>query len=234
MKTYTAPADEIIRLAADRIGALLRAQPASVLALSAGGDCLRLYRELAVRCRAGTLDLTEARFFAVAEFDGLSDGDPRSCRSRLREALLAEADPSGERSVFLSVENAETYDAQIAAAGGLTLAILGLGPRGRIGFNEPATPFKAVTHRQKLTKASGRELAALFGGEEQVPAFGYTMGIHTLTQAKRTLVLALGEERAELVFRMLYARTDSFVPAAFLQLPLEVEVYLDPAAAAKL
>lgn len=234
MKTCTAHTDDIIRLAADRIGELLRAQPGSVLALSANDDCLRLYRELRSRCRAGTLNLSEAHFFAVAELEGLRDGDPRSCRSRLREALLAEADPDGARSVFLTAENAEEYDERIAAAGGLSLAILGLGARGRVGFNEPATPFDAVTHRQKLTKATRRELAALFGGEEQVPEHGCTMGIQTLLRAKNTLVLALGEERADPVFRMLYARTDSFVPAAFLQLSPEVGVYLDTAAAANI
>ena len=74
----------------------------------------------------------------------------------------------------------------------------------------------------------------LFGGEEQVPAYGVTLGIHALIRAGKRIVLAFGEERADPVFRMLYARTDSFVPAAFLQIPLETEIYLDPAAAAKI
>ncbi len=234
MKTNIADRETILARAADRVCEWLREEPAARLLLSAHGDCLPLYRELRRRMEAGALDLSRARFFGAAEFEGLPDGAPDSCRSRLREALLAAADPGGKRTAFLTGENAADYDAAIEAAGGLTLSILGLGERGRVGFNEPGTPFDSPTHRQKLTKATKRELAALFGSEERVPDYGWTVGIHTLICARRTLVLALGEQRADPVFRMLYARTDSFVPAAFLQLPPEVEIYLDPAAASRL
>lgn len=234
MKTTVAEAPEILRLAADCFMRQLEGKNAPVIALGANDDCLALYRELSRRCAEGRLDLTGARFFAVGEFEGLPSDDPRSCRSRLREALLAAADPAGERSFFPSADNAAEYDALIAAAGGPDLAVLGVGTRGRIGFNEPATAYDSGTHRQKLTKATKRELAPIFGGEEQTPDFAYTMGIHTILSAGAILVPAFGEERAEPVFRMLYARTDSFVPAAFLQLPLQVEIFLDSAAAGKL
>lgn len=234
MKTIIECRDEILRRASDRIVELLREKPEAVLALSANDDCLALYCELARLSREGELDLSKARFFAVTEFDGLSGKDPRSCRARLRDALLREADPRSERSIFLSPVLEPAYGQLIAEAGGLDLAILGVGERGRIGFNEPATPFDSVTHRQKLTKATQRELAPLFGGEELVPSYGYTMGIHTLLGANEIVVIALGEQRAVPVFRMLYARTDSFVPAAYLQLPSLVTVYLDGAAAARL
>ncbi len=228
MKTTVMEQPDIIRSAAERIEELLAAKPDAVLALSASDDCLRLYRELD-ECL-----FSRARFFALTAFEGLDDSDPRSTRERLREALLNRADPRGERSTFLTPQNLEDYDALLRAAGGPDLVILGIGPRGRIGFNEPATPYDSLTHRQKLTKATGRELAPLFGGEEQVPVYGYTMGIQSILSAKRVLVFALGEERADPVFRMLYARTDSFVPAAFLQLSTEVEVFLDKDAAQKL
>lgn len=234
MKTIISDRAETLRRAADAIEEILVRKPEAVLALSADDDCLALYRELAARVRAGRLDFSRARFFAAAEFEGLEPEDEKSCRSRLKSALLDEVDPAGERSIFLSAGKEESYDATIAGCGGLDLAVLGVGERGRIGFNEPATPFDSITHRQKLTKATKRSLAPLFGGEEQVPDFGYTMGIHTLLGAGELLVLACGEERADPVFRMLYARTDSFVPAAFLQLPLQVSVYLDEAAASKL
>lgn len=234
MKTITGEPDQLRRLAADRIEEYLAEHPKARLALAANDDCLSLYRELALRFKAGSQALTQARFFSVTEFDGLESDDPHSCRCRLRKALLDTVDPGRERSVFLTAENESCYDARIAEAGGLELAILGIGERGRIGFNEPGTPFDSQTHRQKLTKATRRELSALFGGEENVPDFGFTMGIHTLLGAKEILVFACGEDKADPVFRMLYARTDSFVPAAFLQLPLEVTLFADDAAASKL
>ena len=234
MKTIIGETSQILMQAADQITDYISAHPKAKLALGANDDCLMLYRELSSRCALGTLDLSCVCFFAVTEFDGITADDPNSCRSRLRETLLDAVDPHGERTAFLRSENEEAYDVIIAEAGGLDLAILGIGQRGRVGFNEPGTPFDSVTHRQKLTKATKRELSGLFGGEEQVPAFGLTMGIHTILGAKEILVFASGEEKADPVFRMLYARDDSFVPAAFLQLPLQVTVYVDEAAAAKL
>ena len=234
MKTITGEKSPILSRAADQIADYINAHPHAVLALGANDDCLLLYRELGRRCAMGTLDLADVRFFAATEFEGIAVDDPTGCRSRLREALPDAADPHGARTVFLHAENAEKYDALIAEAGGLDLAILGVGQRGRIGFNEPGTPFDSRTHRQKLTKATKRELSGLFGGEDRVPDFGLTMGIHTILGAKEILVFACGEEKADPIFRMLYARDDSFVPAAFLQLPLQVTVYADEEAAAKL
>ena len=233
MKTFVSDPSPV-SAAADRIAELLRERPEAVIALGANDDCLALYAELTERCRSGRLDLSRARFFAAGAFYGLPASDENSCRSRLRRALLRTADPTGERSFFLSDDLEFSYDEMIAEAGGLDLAILGIGERGRLVFNEPATPFDAVTHRQKLTKATRRELAPIFGAEEKVPEFGLTMGIHTLLGAKRILVIAQGSEKANPVFRMLYARTDTFVPAAFLQIPLAVELYLDSAAASEL
>lgn len=230
MKTRIADRESALEQASEEIFSLVREKPEAAIALSAHGDCLELYRLLSRRPEL----FDRARFFALTEFEDLSPEDARSCRSRLRKALLDTVDPGLERSVFLSADAAEGCDAQIAQAGGLDLAVVGLGERGRVGFNEPATPFDSPTHRQKLTKATRRELAPVFGGEERVPGFGLTMGIRTIVQARRILVIALGEERADSVFRMLYARDDSFVPAAFLQLPPQVSVYLDEAAAQKL
>ena len=152
----------------------------------------------------------------------------------LESLLVEKTDLRPENCVFLGEENLDAYDEKIASAGGLDLAVLGLGVNAHIGFNEPATPFDSLTHRQKLTDATKRQKAAQFGGFEAVPAYGLTMGIKTLVEAREIMLLALGEEKAEAAFKMLYARTDSAVPAAFLQLPSQVTVYLDEAAGAKL
>lgn len=122
----------------------------------------------------------------------------------------------------------------IAAQGGLDLAVLGLGINAHIGYNEPATPFDSLTHVQKLTAATKRQLATRFGGEENCPEFAVTMGIKTLVSARSIMLLAFGEHKADAVFKMLYGRNDSVIPAAFLQIPLNVTVYLDKEAAQKL
>ena len=234
MKTSILPRRETLAAAARSIAALLNEKPQAVLGVSAGEDCLKLYDALSALCERGELDLSQARFFALTEFEGLARDDARSCRAALQNRLFIPCGIAAEHACFLTADNLEHYDNEIAAAGGLDLAIVGLGLNGRFCFNEPATPYDSLTHRQKLTHKSRLELAPLFDGEEQVPAFGLTAGVKTVVEAKKILVLALGENRADAVYKMLYARTDSFVPAAFLQLPLQVDIYLDEAAAEKL
>ena len=114
------------------------------------------------------------------------------------------------------------------------MAVLGLGVNAHVGYNEPAVPFDSRTHRQKLTDKTRAQLAGQFGSAEAAPAYAWTMGVKTLVSARQILVLAYGEEKAWAVFQMLYARDDSVIPAAFLQIPPEVTVLVDPAAARKL
>lgn len=232
MKTIVSDREDILLRAAEQIKAIVRAKPDAVLALAAGRSLPPLYRILADHVRAGTLSLARVRAFAVTEFDPAPEG--LSCRHALEESLLNETDIRPENCLFLSPEGLEAYDEQISLAGGLDLALLGLGDNAHIGFNEPATPFDSLTHRQKLAPATRRQYGALFGGEELVPEFGLTMGVKTLCSAREIILLALGEEKAEAVCHMLYGRTDSAVPAAFLQVPVHVTVYLDREAASKL
>ena len=232
MKTIVCEKTDCCRRAAQQIRETLIKKPDAVLALSAGRTMTPLFEELARLCAAGELNLRLARVFAVTEFEGCPE--ELSCRAQLERELLASTDLQAENCRFLSGENAADTDGAIAAVGGLDLAVLGLGDNAHFGYNEPATPFDSRTHRQKLTDATRRQLADQFGGEEQVPAYAWTMGVKTLVEAREILVLAFGEEKAKPAFQMLYARDDSFVPAAFLQLPLNVTVYLDQAAAAKI
>lgn len=231
MKTIISTKEDCLNRAADAIRRVLSAKPDAAIAFSAMDDVTALCRKLAEGCARGKQDLSRARLFSVAEFE---DGtDPVICRGRLQTAL-AGTGACEDNCVFLSQENAGDYDARIAAAGGLDLAVLGIGVNARIGLNEPATPFASRTRRQKLAPATRRELAGLFGGEEKVPDYGLTMGIKTLVEAKEILLIAFGETRAKAVFDMLYGRDDSTAPAAFLQVPPNVTVYLDGDAAAKL
>ena len=232
MKTIISTREESDQKAARQLRELLDRKADAVLAFSAGRSMTGLFRELGGMVKAGELSLAEATLFAVTEYESVDES--MSCRRQLETQLLSVTDLKPERCHFLSEGSMETYEDAIQAAGGLDAAVLGLGDNAHIGFNEPATPFDSYTHRQKLTDATRRQSAWLFGSEEAAPAYGYTMGIKTLVSAREILVLAYGEEKAGAVHKMLYGRNDSAVPAAFLQIPLEVTVYLDEAAASKL
>lgn len=232
MKTLVLEKSECLKQAADQIAQLLSEKPTAVLAFSTGRTMQALFAVLAERCGSGTLSLSEATVFAVTEFEDAAE--EMSSRTQLLRELVETTDLPPENCHFLTAEAMEHYDEAIAACGGLDMAVLGLGVNAHIGYNEPAVPYDSLTHRQKLTDKTKAQLAESFGSVDAAPQYARTMGIKTLVSARKTLVLAFGEDKAWAVFQMLYARDDSVIPAAFLQLPFDVTVYADPAAAAKL
>ncbi len=231
MKTIICSYEECNVKAAQQIRRILEKKPDAVLALSAGRTPRGLYEELSRLCAQGELSFKDARLFAVTEFEGVDE--ELSCRHMLESCFVQKTDIDPKNCHFLSPETIADYDAQIKAEGGLDVAVLGLGANAHIGYNEPAVPYDSLSHRQKLTDATKRQNAAVFGSEDEVPEYGYTMGIYTLVWANEIMVLAFGEEKCDAVHKMLYGRNDSSVPAAFLQIPRDVTVYLDHEAASK-
>lgn len=229
MKTLIKELPEMEKICAEKVRQLLKEKPGSVLALTAGRTTEGLYALLEDMCRRGELSFREAKIFAVTEYVGGEEAD--SCRSILKRQLIDHTDlPEGNFFVPREQEP-EKYDGLIEAAGGIDLCILGIGINGHIGYNEPATAFDSLTHIQKLTDATHRQYS---GGERHLTEYALTMGIKTIVSSREIFLLASGPEKADAVFKMIYGRTDSYIPAAFLQIPLEVTVCADPAAAAKL
>ncbi len=226
MKTIVKEQGELLREAAAQIAGILREKPNARIAMSAGRTMLPLWNEL------GAMDFSEAHLFQTAEF--IAAQKDKTLRHMMEKELLPMAGFRPENCFWLTEENVDSFDEQIAREGGLDLAILGIGDNAHIAFNEPATPYDTRCRKQRLTGKTRAQYAWLFGGEAEVPASAVTMGVHTLTDAKKIMVFAFGEEKAQAVFDMLYARNDSVVPAAFLQLPADVTVYADPEAAGKL
>ncbi len=225
MKTIVKSADEIFRAAAETVIACFRENPEAVFTMAAGRTMQPLWELLGEAVREGRVSLQRARFFQTAEFLGAPH--ERSLRRLTEDGLLAETDLPRENCFWLEENSPEQCEEKLKEAGGLSLAVLGIGINAQIGLNEPATPYDSGFRLQKLTEKTKKQFSWLFGSEEEVPERGITMGIKTLCSAKKILVLASGEEKAKAVFDMLYARDDSIVPAAFLQLPFDVTVYAD-------
>jgi glucosamine-6-phosphate deaminase len=131
-------------------------------------------------------------------------------------------------------QECRTYEREMAAVGGVDLAIVGIGANGHIAFNEPGTPFDSRTRVIELTIASRAAHAAEFGSAEQVPERAITMGIGTILQARRIVLLALGSDKAEIVARAIEGPITRDVPASALQTHPNVLVMLDRDAAARL
>ena len=229
MKIIKGEASEIEEQAAQRIKDIVCAKPDAVIALAAGRDMMGLYKRLGEMCAAGEVSLKNARILAVTEFSERHD-----CENFLREYLQSAAGASEDNCFFPDAEAPEEYDRLIESLGGLDLAVLGIGQDAHIGYNEPATPFDSHTHVQKLTDRTKRQLSERGYTEENMPGYAVTMGIKTLTEARNIILLAEGEDKAAAVFEMVYGKTITYIPASFLQIPTEVTVYLDTAAASRL
>ena len=226
MKTIVEDYPALCRKAAEQIAAVISKNDKACLALSIGEEQAGVYTQLRELLAENSLKLSNCRIFLINEFE---QGDTKiySCI----EALEAALEGCGvDEIISPALLPPESYDSLVEASGGIDLALLGLGKNCRIGFNEPATPFASRCHRQKLTNATRREKAPLFGGEEAVPEFGLTMGIKTIVEAREILLFAAGEDKAGAVFSTLYGKTDSYLPSAFLQIPMNVNFYIDTCA----
>ncbi len=218
--------------AAEQLCRQLARRPDSVLALACGRTMAPFWESLAALSAAGTLSLARARILCVAELCGVQP--EKSCRFALTEGLLEKTDAGPENCFFPGQDAPDAFDARIEALGGIDLAVLGLGENCHIGYNEPGTLFDTHTHIQKLTERTKRQLLKRGFTEADMPGEAVTMGIRTLTGARSVMLLASGEDKAAAVYQMLYAKTTSYIPAAYLQIPSEVTVLLDEKAASML
>lgn len=232
MKTIISDKNTAESYVAEKLRTLLEKKPDAVLAFAGGRSLRGLYELLLAMYRAGELSFEKARVFAVAEYVGTEYR--LSHKKTIFDDFLYLTDILPENCHVPAVEGTERYDELIASCGGIDLAILGLGENGHFGYNEPSTQFASLSHVQKLSEATKRQNALMFGGEDKVPDYAVTMGIRTITGAGDIAVLAFGESKAEAVHKMLYGRNDSVVPAAFLQIPMHVTVYLDDASSSQL
>ena len=191
--------------------------------------------------QSGLVDFSRATCFLVDEFVGLERSHPASFYQFVHEHLFSGINVDHARVHSLDgvardlAEECDRYEAAIADAGGIDLQILGLGRNGHIGFNEPSEGLTARTHRVALLAETRRDNAARFGGsEKQVPREAISMGVGTILNAKAIVLIATGEAKANPVERMLRGPVTTRLPASFLQLHSNVELYLDQAAAGRL
>jgi glucosamine-6-phosphate deaminase len=193
---------EFSRAAADYVAALLGRKPESVMALPTGQTPLGLYAELVARRAAQQLPEVQARFFNLDDYLGLSAAHPLSYARFLREHFLMPIGVPEEHIRLLRGDpvgieaECREYEAAIAAAGGLDLAILGLGPNGHIGFNEPGSDWSAKTHVVSLSPETRATHLAQTQGKFAIPEYGITVGISTIVAAREILLLVAGGAKA--------------------------------------
>ena len=228
---------EMGRLAADLLTETIARHPAAAIALPTGNTPLPLFAEIVARVERGTLDLSRAHVFCLDEYIGVAPDDPISLTGWLRRELLDRAGvPLARIHALPSLADdlnraCQEYEADLARLGGLEIAILGIGGNGHVAYNEPGTPADSRTREVALTPASVAGAAAYFPGR-QVPTRALTVGIGTLLEARRLLLIATGEAKADILRHALVEPMSANVPASWLRLAGDrLTVVADEAAA---
>lgn len=189
---------ELADQAAARVAALFRRNPRATIALPTGATPRGMYERLVVLHRAGEFSCRDGRFFNLDEFVGLAPHSPCSYAAYVRRHFLGriDADPAGIRLLRGDAPDLDAecraYDRAIEAAGGIDLAILGLGRNGHVAFNEPGGDWQSTTHRVTLAESTRRAQRQQFPNGEAVPRQGLTMGLRTIREARALLLLVAG------------------------------------------
>ena len=211
----------------------INAKPDATIVVATGNTPMGVYHELAKRYSQGLLDTSRLRVFQLDAYIGLTPDDRRSLFGWMRRSFT---DPLGfaEANIVRLAGDApdpweacRAYEMAARQAGGFDISILGLGPNGHMGFNEPPSPADASTRVVDLTPESIRSNARYWGGEEHVPRQALTCGMDLLLAARRTLLLVSGAHKHHILHRAVERLQTPEVPASYLQLASNVTVLAD-------
>ncbi len=211
-----------------------------VLGLPTGKTPLRLYAELIRLHKIGQLDFSEITTFNLDEYVGLSTDNPSSYACYMRSNLFDHINIS-MNSVNIpdgladdSALHAKEYEEKIKGAGGIDLQILGLGEDGHIGFNEPSSSLASRTRVKTITESTLLANSKYFRKPDEQPRHVITMGVATILDAKKIIVLAEGSQKSRAVAQMVEGPVSAMFPASALQMHPNVTVFIDKNAAKRL
>jgi glucosamine-6-phosphate deaminase len=218
----------------------LKANPHLVLGLATGSTMECVYQRLVRLHREEKLDFSLCRTFNLDEYVGLFPSDPNSYRFYMNHHLFQHVNvdmrnthlPNGLATDL--DEECRRYEATIKRCGGVDIQLLGIGKAGHIGFNEPLSALRSRTRVKALTPTTLKQNAPFFGGEEHMPRRAITMGVGTIIEARRCLLLATGASKAEVIAKAVEGPITSMISASALQLHSRCTVVVDNEAAAKL
>jgi glucosamine-6-phosphate deaminase len=226
--------------AADAVVEIVRANPACAITVPTGSTPVGMYEELVRRIRAGEVDFSNVQIFCLDDYLGQTPSDEASLTKLLKREFL---DPAGilDANVHYMPTTAEdphaaadAYEEAIREAGGLALAVVGLGPNGHVAFNEPGSGPETRTRVIDLTDESREQNAEYYDGAD-IPEKAMTMGLGTVLGAGRIVMIVSGEAKAGIVSEMLRGEMTSDLPGSWLRLAGDrLEVVLDKAAASAL
>lgn len=227
---------------AERIAEIVQDKPNAVLGLPTGSTPKGIYKELVRLYKEGKIDFSHVRTFNLDEYYPISKDALQSYHRFMHTHLFRHINvrpenihiPRGDIGREEVAAFCERYEADIAALGGLDFQMLGIGRSGHIGFNEPGTPEDARTRLVLIHPFTRRDAAADFFGEENVPREAITMGTATILAAREVVLVALGENKSNVIARAVEGPRTIELPASLLQDHPNATFHLDHDSAAEL
>ncbi|NCB62904.1 MAG: glucosamine-6-phosphate deaminase [Clostridia bacterium] len=230
--------EDMSRKAANIIAAQVVLKPESVLGLATGSTPVGLYSRLIEMYKAGDVSFRNVHTVNLDEYEGLDARSDQSYVWFMHHNLFDSVDVKSENINLPNGAAADgeaeckRYEEVVRGFGYADLQLLGIGHNGHIGFNEPCGEFPQETHRVELTESTIRANSRFFADGEHVPTHAYTMGIGTIMNAKKVLLVASGKDKADIVYRSFFGPVTPQVPASILQFHPDVTVVADEAALA--
>lgn len=222
--------------AANIIANVITRKPDAVLGLATGSTPVPLYQRL-IKMK---LDWSKVTTFNLDEYVGLPRDHSQTYHTFMWENLFQHINIKPENIHIPDGNNpdipahCEHYENQIRQAGGIDIQLLGIGTNGHIGFNEPTSALSSRTRIKTLTPQTCHDNARFFSSTEEVPKHVITMGIGTIMEARRNLLLAFGPNKADIIAQTIEGPITAFIPASILQMHPAAHFCIDEAAASKL
>ena len=232
--------EEMSKRAAKMIASQVTLKPDSVLGLATGDTPLGMYKELINLYSKNEIDFNEVRTFNLDEYYGLNRENPQSYYNYMINNLFNKINihkeninmPDGmAKDVNASCAQ---YENKIKALGGIDMQVLGIGGNGHIGFNEPNVNFEAETHLVNLDEQTIEANSRFFESIKDVPVKAISMGIKTIMNSKKIILLANGLNKAEAIEKAVKGKINPNIPASILQLHNDVTIIIDKEAASRL
>ena len=225
------------RIAAQVIVEVLNAKPNAVLGMATGSTPLGLYQELVRLHKERQLDFSRVTTFNLDEYVGLNVTHPQSYHYFMHEHFFRHVNiqpqniniPSGTTSNYTAF--CQWYERRIAECGGIDVQILGIGTDGHIGFNEPTSSLSSRTRLKTLSEQTINDNARFFERREDVPVYAITMGVGTILEARKLILIASGKSKAKAIAQAVEGPVTSMITASALQMHRDAIVIVDDDAA---
>ena len=228
--------EELSRTAATIIAGVILSKPDCILGLATGSSPVGTYDQLAAMYEEGILDFSHVKSVNLDEYVGLDGSNDQSYRYFMNKNLFSRVNIDIKNTYVPDGTNPDTeacceaYNTLLKNIGAADLQLLGMGHNGHIGFNEPGEAFETETHCVDLTASTIDANKRFFEKEEDVPRQAYTMGIQTIMQAKKVLLVASGADKADALAKTIEGPVTPEVPASILQFHPDVTIVADEAA----